>query len=74
MLAQSQERELDYLEPFLAQLDVEDWTDVQLTRAQAVKLREDCLTDMKQRLVDKANIIQARFDKVHSAPLTATVA
>ena len=52
--------ELDYLAPFLAQIGIPD----KLTRQQAYRLKEDCLADLKQRLIDKANLIQARFEKV----------
>lgn len=55
-----QEMEIDYLAPFLAQMQDPE----KITRAQAYKLKEDCLADLKQRLVDKANLIQARFEKV----------
>ncbi|XP_010882332.2 dynein regulatory complex subunit 7 isoform X2 [Esox lucius] len=56
---QEQEKELDFLAPFLAQLvDPEN-----LTRQVALKLRSDCLADLKQRLVDKANLMQARFER-----------
>lgn len=40
-----------------------------ITKAQALRLRNDCLADLKRRLVNKANIIQARFDKVSPALL-----
>ena len=63
-MAPREEKMLDYLEPFLRQLAVEDIENAQLTRQQALKLRDDCLADLKQRLVDKANLMQARFDKV----------
>ena len=52
--------ELDYLAPFLAQMGNPE----KLSRQQAFKLKEDCLADLKQRLIDKANLIQARFEKV----------
>ena len=52
--------ELDYLAPFLAQIGDPE----KLTRKQAYQLKEDCLADLKQRLIDKANLIQARFEKV----------
>ena len=55
-----EEKELDFLAPFLAQLGDPD----QLTRQMALQLRSDCLADLKQRLIDKANRIQARFEKV----------
>lgn len=61
---QSEEKELDYLEPFLAKLNPDELRNGKLTRQQAYKLREDCLANLKQRLVDKANLIQARFEKV----------
>ena len=48
------EMELDYLAPFLAQLG----DPPTLTKMQASKLKSDCLADLKQRLIDKANLIQ----------------
>ncbi|XP_042336573.1 dynein regulatory complex subunit 7 [Sceloporus undulatus] len=53
------EQELDYLAPFLIQLGGVD----KMTKWLALRLKEDCLTDFKHRLVDKANLIQARFEK-----------
>jgi len=61
LLAQRQEKPMDFLEPFLEQLQIGD---AKLTRQQAIKLHDDCLADLKQRLVDQANLIQASFDKV----------
>jgi hypothetical protein len=62
--AQREERELDYLEPFLAKLSPEDYhPGAKLTRQQAFSLRQDCLADLKQRLIDRANLIQSRFEK-----------
>ena len=55
------EMELDYLAPFLARIG----TPEKLTRNDASKVREECLGDLKQRLIDKANLIQARFEKVN---------
>lgn len=57
------EAQLDYLAPFLAQLPPGE----KLTRWQAMHLKEECLSDFKQRLIDKANLIQARFEKVGQA-------
>jgi len=54
-----QEMELDYMAPFLAQMGNPD----KLSRHQAIKLKEDCLADLKQRLIDKANLIQSRFER-----------
>ncbi|XP_036131653.1 dynein regulatory complex subunit 7 [Molossus molossus] len=53
------EAQLDYLAPFLAQLPPGE----KLTRWQAMHLKDECLSDFKQRLIDKANLIQARFEK-----------
>jgi len=53
------EMELDYLAPFLAQLG----DPPTLTKMQASKLKSDCLADLKQRLIDKANLIQSRFER-----------
>jgi len=50
---------LDYLAPFLARIATAD----KLTRNDALKVKEECLNDLKQRLIDKANLIQARFEK-----------
>nr|XP_033700989.1 dynein regulatory complex subunit 7 isoform X3 [Tursiops truncatus] len=58
------EAQLDYLAPFLAQLPPGE----KLTRWQAVRLKDECLSDFKQRLIDKANLIQARFEKVLPGP------
>ncbi|GFR82652.1 dynein regulatory complex subunit 7-like [Elysia marginata] len=54
-----QEMEIDYLAPFLAQMEDPE----KIGRADACKLKEDCLADLKQRLIDKANLIQFRFEK-----------
>jgi hypothetical protein len=57
------ETEMDYLAPFLAQIGDPH----HLSRAEAYKLKEECLQDLKQRLIDRANLIQARFEKVRQA-------
>ncbi|XP_053575515.1 dynein regulatory complex subunit 7 [Bombina bombina] len=51
--------EMDYLAPFLAQLGEPE----KLTRLQAQQVKEECLKDLKQRLIEKANLMQARFEK-----------
>lgn len=51
---------LDYLAPFLARIGGVD----RFSRNDAMKVKEECLNDLKQRLIDKANLIQARFEKV----------
>ncbi len=57
-----EEMELDYLAPFFAQIGNPET----LNALQARKMKDDCLADLKQRLIDKANLIQARFEKVAS--------
>ena len=52
--------ELDYLAPFLSRIG----DPKALTHHDAMKIKEECLQDLKQRLIDKANLIQARFEKV----------
>ncbi|XP_015685947.1 dynein regulatory complex subunit 7-like, partial [Protobothrops mucrosquamatus] len=54
------EQELDYLAPFLIQVGGIE----KMSKWLALRLKEDCLNDFKHRLVDKANLIQARFEKV----------
>ncbi|XP_069822533.1 dynein regulatory complex subunit 7 isoform X3 [Dendropsophus ebraccatus] len=51
--------ELDYLAPYLALLGDPE----KLTRVQAQQVKEDCLQDLKNRLIQQANLIQARFEK-----------
>eukprot|EP01137_Pigoraptor_chileana_P033672 Opistho-2@24921 len=51
--------DLDYLAPFLARLDRPN----KLTTEDAQRVREECLKDLKQRLIDKANLIQSRFEE-----------
>ena len=51
---------LDYLAPFLARIGGVD----KFSRNDAMKVKEECLNDLKQRLIHKANLIQARFEKV----------
>ncbi|KAK3749491.1 hypothetical protein QZH41_013464 [Actinostola sp. cb2023] len=53
------ETELDYLAPFLAQIG----DPPRISRQEAYKLKEECLQDLKHRLIDKANLIQGRFEK-----------
>lgn len=54
------EQDLDYLAPFLIQMGGVE----KMTKWLALRLKDDCLNDFKHRLVDKANLIQARFEKV----------
>jgi len=57
--AANEDKEMDYLAPFLQQIN----NPQVLTPSQAFKLKEECLADLKQRLIDKANLIQQRFEK-----------
>ncbi|NXQ95038.1 DRC7 protein, partial [Sagittarius serpentarius] len=54
-----EEQDLDYLAPFLIQIGHRE----KMTAGQALHVRDACLTDLKHCLIDKANIIQARFEK-----------
>uniref|UniRef100_A0A8C3JPZ1 Dynein regulatory complex subunit 7 n=1 Tax=Calidris pygmaea TaxID=425635 RepID=A0A8C3JPZ1_9CHAR len=53
------EQDLDYLAPFLIQIGHRE----KMTKGQALRVRDDCLTDFKNRLINRANIIQARLEK-----------
>ncbi|XP_009864481.1 PREDICTED: coiled-coil domain-containing protein lobo homolog [Apaloderma vittatum] len=53
------EEDPDYLAPFLTRVSHQET----MTKGKALRVRDDCLADLKRRLVDRANIIQARFDK-----------
>ncbi|XP_064315141.1 dynein regulatory complex subunit 7 isoform X3 [Phalacrocorax carbo] len=55
-----EEQDLDYLAPFLIRIGHRE----KMTKGQALRIRDDCLTDFKHHLIDKANIIQAHFEKV----------
>jgi hypothetical protein len=53
---------VDYLAPFLALKGI---TEKQPIRPQdAIELKERCLADLKNRLIDNANLIQKRFETV----------
>ena len=51
---------MDYLAPFLARLG----DPPTLTKDQAQRVHDDCLQDLKTRLIDVANIIQTRYEQV----------
>ncbi|KAL5464124.1 hypothetical protein EMCRGX_G033091 [Ephydatia muelleri] len=53
------EKEMDYLAPFLARVGDPPTLD----HKQAKEVAETCLQDLRTRLVDMANVIQARFEK-----------
>ncbi|KAJ3015324.1 hypothetical protein HKX48_004663 [Thoreauomyces humboldtii] len=52
--------DLDYLSPFLVSYP----TPTRLTREEAFLVKDACLKNFKERLIDKANIIQNRLDDV----------
>ncbi|NXL51043.1 DRC7 protein, partial [Podilymbus podiceps] len=53
------EQDLDYLVPFFVKIGHRE----KITKGLALCIRDECLTDFKHRLIDKANTIQARFEK-----------
>jgi hydroxylamine reductase (hybrid-cluster protein) len=57
-----QAHDVDYLAPFLAEKGIVDKQLIPISVA--VELKEKCLADLKQRLIDKANLIQKRFEGV----------
>lgn len=56
--------EIDYLSPFLQSVHAPAGSDLNKEDAQAV--REMCLRNLKERLLERANIIQTRLDKENS--------
>ncbi|KAI8925801.1 hypothetical protein BC831DRAFT_459481 [Entophlyctis helioformis] len=52
--------DLDYLSPFLINYENPN----HLTREEALAVKDSCLKSLKERLVEKANIIQGRLDEV----------
>lgn len=54
------EKEKDYLAPFLMKLNNPE----RLTREQAAQVRYDCLENLRRRLVNQAELIQTKFEKV----------
>ncbi|XP_014674580.1 PREDICTED: dynein regulatory complex subunit 7-like [Priapulus caudatus] len=58
----NREREMDtdYLAPFLTRFSSSEGA---LKRSQALRVKDECLQDLKQRLIDKANLIQSRFEQ-----------
>ena len=55
--------EHDYLSPFLPALIAGQ----SMTKAEAMDVRERCLKGLKDRLIERANIIQARHDEETAA-------
>ncbi len=54
--------EVDYLAPFLAEYGLVDSKSI--SPQISIELKERCLADLKQHLIDKANLIQKRFESV----------
>ena len=54
--------DVDYLAPFLAEKGLDGHEKIKID--QSYDLQERCLADLKQRLIDKANLIQKRFEAV----------
>ncbi|KAI9017013.1 hypothetical protein BC832DRAFT_4135 [Gaertneriomyces semiglobifer] len=52
--------DLDYLSPFLVNHD----NPMSLGREEALQVKDACLKSFKERLIEKANIIQGRLDEV----------
>ncbi|KAL3898185.1 MAG: hypothetical protein SGCHY_002920 [Lobulomycetales sp.] len=55
-----QAADLDYLSPFLVNRGQTD----KLSKEEALAVRDACLKSMKERIVEKTNIIQSRLDEV----------
>lgn len=49
--------------PFLAEKGIVDVNDI--TTSIAIEIKERCLADVKQRLIDEANLIQKRYEMVN---------
>eukprot|EP00803_Ostreobium_quekettii_P006145 evm.model.scf_58.17 EVM.evm.TU.scf_58.17 scf_58:148652-165934(+) len=60
---EEKEAENDHLSPFMPPLIGEQM----LTKEQALEVREKCLKALKERLIERANIIQARHDEEAAA-------
>ena len=54
---------LDYLSAFLAQFP----PGKRLTKRQALQAKDECLSTLKERLLERANIIQAHLDEENQA-------
>jgi hypothetical protein len=63
-----QESRKDYLAPYIAMLEVEkslggDYANVRLSAEHAKLVRDSALKDLKERLIQRGHIMQARMDK-----------
>ncbi|OQR89593.1 hypothetical protein ACHHYP_06188 [Achlya hypogyna] len=59
--------EMDYLSPFLQAVGQHAGRGYPLTKDEAHTVRDLCLKNLKERLLERANIIQTRLDKENSA-------
>ncbi|KDO23978.1 hypothetical protein SPRG_10675 [Saprolegnia parasitica CBS 223.65] len=59
--------EMDYLSPFLQAVGKHHHGSHGLTKDEAHAVRDLCLKNLKERLLERANIIQTRLDKENSA-------
>ncbi|KAJ1566845.1 hypothetical protein HK405_008180, partial [Cladochytrium tenue] len=57
---QARSQDLDYLSPFMVNFAGAE----KLSRDEAQSVRESCLKSLKERLIEKANIIQSRLEEV----------
>mmetsp|Transcript_23831 Transcript_23831/g.60196 ORF Transcript_23831/g.60196 Transcript_23831/m.60196 type:complete len:573 (-) Transcript_23831:1645-3363(-) len=62
---EEEETEYDYLAPFLPAQ--KRGAGVELSKAEAVKAQEDCLAAMKERLLERAHIIDSRLEEEKAA-------
>ncbi|GMI05467.1 hypothetical protein TrVE_jg4585 [Triparma verrucosa] len=62
MADEKDRRQLDYLTPFLQNIDPKS-----MSREDAQKVREACMKALKDRLLERANIIQNRLNEENSA-------
>lgn len=63
------EKERDYLAPFLARIG----DPPQLSAREKEEVKEECLKDLRSRLVEVANIIQSHFEQVSVHITTAPI-
>lgn len=66
--ARRAESRKDYLAPYIAKLEIAkqckgDYTNVRLTADQAKQVRDEALRELKERLIQRGHIMQARMDR-----------
>jgi hypothetical protein len=55
-------QERDYLKPYLPSQHASGDMSVQLQKDDAIHVKDECLKALKDRLIERANIIQSRLD------------